>query len=289
MVSQDKYNSVRNQCSFVIRVDGEELEIPVSFGMTSDEIRTLYPFILPLANTKIPNPAVQFNEEVERGTYVPENEDEYNQMLIKCNEQSKFWYGKSEASLLDIAVRFALDIKLKGISELADIFDSSKVGENVKAVPISDEETEEIIHMLGIESEYESETDREDEIVSGESGSVMFDLYGDDKSLEYVTGEINRISTKLDERATDGTMDQKIAEDISNMSSNTSRINYPQDAIPDDGEVDLYDVRSGSNSGEQDDNAPTVSFMNDSGEEEDYMFDEEDEYDEEEPPDEDDT
>ena len=66
-----------NQCSITIRVDGEEIEIPIDFGHTADEIRKIYPFLLPLVQEKIKNPAIEFGEKVKQHVFDDYTDEEY--------------------------------------------------------------------------------------------------------------------------------------------------------------------------------------------------------------------
>lgn len=162
--SDEKY--VRNQCSLVIRVNGEETEIPVTFGMTSDEILMIYPFLMQLVNEKIENPALQFSRNEERGLYSNLSKEEYDAELCRMMAQSKFWYKKPEAGLLDIAIRFALDLKLKGFTELVDVFGQSSATESIKIKPLTQEEASVIMRQLNLEEPDQSETlDNPDESV----------------------------------------------------------------------------------------------------------------------------
>lgn len=141
---------VKNQCSLVIRVDGDEIEIPVTFGMTADEIRMIYPFLLPLVNAKILNPAVQFVKANEQGLLADLSEEDYRNELIRVTEQSKYWYEKPEAGLLDIAVRFAIDLKMKGIEDLDFIFNRAPVYDPMKIKPLTELEANMIMEKLHI-------------------------------------------------------------------------------------------------------------------------------------------
>lgn len=148
----DNNEYIRNQCSLIIRVDGDELEIPVTFGMTSDEIRALYPFLLPILNQKIENPMIQFNREEKRGVFADLSKEEYTAKLMRVVKQAKFWYDKSDAGLLDIAVRFACDLKLKGIAELSSIFGLTQ-DEAISVKPVTHEEAIIIMRQLNLTDE----------------------------------------------------------------------------------------------------------------------------------------
>ena len=197
-VQSDNKSLIRNQCSFLVRVDGEELEIPINFGMTADEIRQIYPYILSMAATKIENPAIIFANETKYGKYSDITDTEYADLLIKLKAQSKFWYDKPEASLLDIAIRFALDIKMKGIAELANIFETVSPIESIKAEPISDADADLIISRLNLETPTDHEHDAgEPALDPGQAGSNIVNIYDSTDADEYFSDELDKMTTKL--------------------------------------------------------------------------------------------
>ena len=141
----------KNQCSLVIRVEGNEIEIPVTFGMTADEIRMIYPFLLPLLNDKVLNPAVQFVKANEQGLLADLTDEEYRSELLRVTEQSKYWYDKPSAGILDIAIRFAVDVKMKGIADLDFIFNRSASYDPMKIKPLTEIEANTIMQKLRID------------------------------------------------------------------------------------------------------------------------------------------
>lgn len=194
----DSYS--RNQCSLMIRVDDESIEVPVNFGMTADEIKRLYPYLLQYASMPIKNPVVAFNETAKSGVFNDVTDEDYEKMIARMNEQSRFWFDKSDASLLDIAIRFALDIKLRGIAELADIFEPVSVIESVKVEPITDDEAEKIISEMGLETETDKEFDAGDEqdIPLGIAGGLDVNLYDSTEEDDYLSQELDAMEAKLE-------------------------------------------------------------------------------------------
>lgn len=145
--------NMQNQCSVVIRIDGKQIEIPVTFGMTSDEIRMVYPFLLQMMNDKLENPIMQFNRAKERGDFNSMPEDEYNRQLHRVVSQARYWYEKPEAGLLDIAMRFAVDIKLRGISDLESLFRIVPEYRPYDIRPVTEEEAFKILQNLKLADE----------------------------------------------------------------------------------------------------------------------------------------
>ncbi len=198
----DGYSS--NQCSLLVRVNGDELEVPLNFGMTSDEIVKLYPYILQFASVCIKNPSVEFGVDESSGKYAELSDEQLSAVVNKVNLQSRYWYGKSEASLLEIAIRFALDIKLRGIQELLDIFEPESTLDKFKkdgVDPVSDEEAEQIIRDLGLETDVDHEFDPGDEkdIPLGIAGQLHVNLYdsGFDEE-DFVSSELDDLEEHLD-------------------------------------------------------------------------------------------
>lgn len=211
-VSSEDNKYIRNQCSLVVRADGQEIEIPVTFGMTADEIRAIYPFLLPILNQKIENPAIQFSRSTKHGMFTELTEDEYNAELCKVMEQSKFWYDKSEAGLLDIAVRFALDMQMRGITTLSSIFASNN-GIPVKVRPVTKDEAVEIMRRLHIEAPDDIEDitgDKDfvdDRVEADDFDGINFDKVNDDIDLDDETSAdttSKAVSTYLDSAAQNG-------------------------------------------------------------------------------------
>lgn len=218
---------LRNQCSFLVRIDGEELEIPINFGLSADEIRQLYPFILAIANTKVENPAIVFANETKYGKYNDASDEEYSDLLVKMKAQSKFWYDKPEASLLDIAVRFALDIKMKGIAELASIFEVVSPLESIKAEPISDAESDLIISRLHLETAADHMHDSgEKTLDSGVGGNNTVNIYNSEDTDEF-------FSEDLDKAVLNGTKFEKIMADNLSEHSSDEYINPINPSIAD--------------------------------------------------------
>lgn len=241
----------RNQCSLIIRVDGEEIEVPVNFGMTADEIKTLYPFILPLVNNKIKSPALELAEQVKNGGYEGLSEADYDAMVAKMKLQSRFWFDKTSASLLEIAVRFALDIKLKGIAELADIFDTPLPVETIKAEPITDDEAEHIIRTMKLETatDYEHDAGDEVDIPLGIAGTLNVNLYSSGEAEDYLSQELDAMESKLD-------VEDKFAEildkDLSDVDEDTYKSEYKAGKYDEhrvkDGLLDMYSTDNESKS-----------------------------------------
>ena len=245
-MNDEKYS--RNQCSMIIRVDGEEVEVPINFGMTADEIRALYPYLLPLVNNRVQNPAVVFSEEARAGRYNGISDDEYYELLDAAKRQSRFWFDKTDASLLEIALRFAVDIKLKGIKELEEIFDTSISAEGIEAEPISEDESQHIINKMNLETptDYEFDPGDEQDIPLGVAGGLNVDLYNSGEDEDYLSQELDAMESKLDV--------QDKFEDIINSELNEDdyKSDYKAGKFEEhrvkDGLLDMYDESNESKS-----------------------------------------
>ena len=121
--SKNGYVLSRNQCSVLIRLDGEEIEVPVSFGLTPSEIRNLYPFLLQICNKKVKNPAMNFTSIAKDSAFDRLTDEDYDTLLKFVQKESLYWSSKPEASILELSMRIAVDIALdpdKGIRNVLE-------------------------------------------------------------------------------------------------------------------------------------------------------------------------
>lgn len=245
-VNDEKYS--RNQCSIIIRVDGEEIEVPINFGMTADEIKALYPYLLPLVNNRVKNPAVVFCKEARAGKYDTISDDEYYEALDAVKRQSRFWFDKIDASLLEIALRFAVDIKLKGIKELEDIFDTSISVEGIEAEPISEDESQHIINKMNLETptDYEFDPGDEQDVPLGVAGGLNVDLYNSGEDEDYLSQELDEMESKLDvQDKFEDIINSELDED--NYKSDYKAGRFEEHRVK-DGLLDMYDESNESKS-----------------------------------------
>lgn len=192
----DPKDYTRNQCVLVIRVDGEEIECPINFGLTADEIRELYPFLLQFASSKLRNPAVDFIKDSKDGKYTEFSDEAYTAMTERIQKQSQAWYGKHEDSLLNLAIRFAIDMKLRGYGYLYDLYlGADKPVLKNNAVP--DASVDEDIDL----EDEDIDVDLEPTIAAGSGGNVNFSLYGhNDESADFLSDELDKMESKLEVR-----------------------------------------------------------------------------------------
>lgn len=234
----------RNQCSLLIRVDGEELEVPVNFGLTADEIRAVYPYCAKLANTKIPNPALKFAKDAQDGRYNDMPEEEYAEVLEKIRNQSDFWYQKPEASLLELAIRFALDIQFKGIQSIQDAFATVTPFENIRVKEtVSKEEATKILKDAGMETDTDKEFDPGDErdVEMGTAGNMSVDIYGSGEDVDFLSKELDAIETAKAEDRFEKIIKDKQASDIPDKyKSKYKAKGFEEGQIGEDGLLDIY-------------------------------------------------
>lgn len=234
----------RNQCSLLIRVDGNELEIPVNFGLTADEIRAIYPYCAKLANTKIPNPTLKFVKDVRDGLYNDMSNEEYAEVLKKIRSQSDFWYQKSEASLLELAIRFALDIQFKDISAIQDVFSTVTPFENIKVKEtVSKEEAAKILKETGMETGTDKEFDPGDEhdVEMGSAGDVPVDIYDSGEDTDFLSKELDAIETaKVEDRFEKIIKDNQASDIPDKYKSKYKAKGFDEGQIGEDGLLDIY-------------------------------------------------
>lgn len=236
-------NYSRNQCSIVIRVDGEEVEIPINFGMTADEIRALYPYIIPLASDKIKNPVMDFSDKAKAGKYNGLSDVEYAEAVERVRKVSKFWFDKAEASLLEVTMRLAVDVKLRGIEELAELFDSQIAIDHIKTEPITDAEANNIIKSMNLETpvDYEHDPGDEQDIPLGIAGGLNVNLYSSGAEEDYLSQELDEMESKLD---VDDKFTKILDSDLADVDESTYKSEYKSGAYEDnqvkDGLLNMY-------------------------------------------------
>lgn len=247
-------NYSRNQCTLVIRVDGEEIEFPINFGLTADEIKELYPFIIEYTNRKILNPAVQFTKDIKKDAYANLSDDEYYDELKKAEYLARYWYGKHEESLLAVALRYALDIHIHGFSKLVAEDLSMANLADIKASDITDEEVETISKQLGLTSEFDNDFDPGDEkdVPVGAGGNLSFSLYSeDDTEADYLSDDLDRIESKLDVK---DKFKEVIDKDVDEIDADKYKTQYEAGKFKDDEVKDgLFTVYSDEKSSVFDD------------------------------------
>lgn len=187
----------RNQCSLLIRVDGQELEIPCNFGLTAQEIRTIYPHLAELANKKMQNPALQFSEKANRGDFDGMlDEEEYANLVESYRKQAAYWYQKPEASLLEVSIRLALDIYFKDIQEIQDVFATVTPVERIKVQgAVSKEEADRILQENNMTEDSKTHVDvpADEDVAKGSAGDVTVDIYGTGDIGDFVTKELEQM------------------------------------------------------------------------------------------------
>lgn len=233
----------RNQCSIIIRVDDESIELPINFGLTADEIRTLYPFMIDLTTSKVGNPAIDFSNKAKMGQYDNLSDKEYGELVNHTKKLSKYWYDKGEASLLEIAMRIAVDIKLKGIDELRELFEDEISVDNIKYDTISSEEADTIVKDMNLESPIDSEHDPGDEqdIPLGIAGGLNVNLYASGEEEDYLSQELDEMESKLD---VDDKFSKIIDSDLADVDESKYKSEYKAGAYDTnrvkDGLLDMY-------------------------------------------------
>lgn len=234
----NKSNYSRNQCSLIVRVDGKELEIPCNFGMTANEIRAIYPFLAQLANAPVKNPALQFHEDAAKGIYSDMNDEEYADLVDDYRRQSAYWYNKPEASLLDIAIRMALDIQFKGVQEIQHAFMDPVNYRKLRQEQVTDEEADKILKEAGMDSEIpDVDMSGELDVENGIAGSVAVDIYGTGDAGEFMSEQLD----KMDAERHEDRFDKIINDDIPDKYKSTYKPDgFKEGQIGEDGLLDMY-------------------------------------------------
>ena len=234
----------RNQCSLLIRVDGQELEVPCNFGLTAQEIKTIYPHLAEIANKKMKNPALSFEEKSKRGDFNDLPEAEYADLLDAYRKQAAYWYQKPEASLLDVAIRLALDIYFKDIQEIQDAFETVTPFERIKTPGVvSTEEADRILENANMTEDAKTQVDAigEDDVKKGSAGNVPVDIYGTGESTDFVSEELDKLHTEQAEDTFEKIVSSDIPMDLPDGYQPTYKSGgLEEHQIDEDGLLDLY-------------------------------------------------
>lgn len=174
-------NYSRNQCALVLRMDGEEMYIPLDFGRSLDEVRAIYPYLLEMFQSRIANPAVKFQADVAAGKYEGMPKEEYYAKLELMKKASMLFYNRAEENLLTVAIRFAVDMKLRGVDELYWLFETVAPPERINAKALRPDEAERVLDEHRMVHPVEREFDAGDEVdvAPGIGGGLGVDIYGE--------------------------------------------------------------------------------------------------------------
>ena len=265
----NRENYSRNQCTLLIRVDGNELEIPVNFVLSAHEINAIYPYLAKLANTKIVNPALKFADESADGRYTDLPEAEYAKLVEVYHKQSEYWYQKPEASLLDLAIRFALDIQFKGIQEIQDAFSTVTPFEHIKmAQTVSKEEANAILKDAGMEADSETEADMDEKDVEmGIAGNVPVDIYGTGDDGDFLSKELDEMNAAhvedRFEKIVNGDVSDEKPDIPDRYKSNYKAGGFNEGQIGENGLLDLYATNGSSDAifGDEPDDGSTAEEL----------------------------
>lgn len=204
-----------NQCAMLIRIDGDELFVPLNFNMTADEIREIYPYLLQMFNNRISNPSLDFQAMVRNKEYKGMSDEEYDARLEASKEISRLWYGKSDASLLAIAIRLCVDLKFRGLSELRYLFDTAtkkpmkpmkeRLEVGVESLPsskelkLSSEEARQVLidHGLLTPTDEKFDPGTEQDVPLGVAGDNAVNLYNSGAEAEYMGAELDAREQRL--------------------------------------------------------------------------------------------
>lgn len=234
----------RNQCSLLIRVDGQELEIPCNFGLTAQEIKAIYPHLAEISNKMMRNPALAFEEKSREGAFSDLTDEEYAKLVDAYRKQAAYWYQKPEASLLDVAIRLALDIYFKDIQEVQDAFETVTPFERIQTTgAVSAEEADHILQAANMTEDSKTHADVSDEadVKKGSAGNVPVDIYGTGESTDFVSEELDKLHTEQAEDAFEKIVSTEIPTDVSDDYKSTYKAGGLEDGqIDGDGLLDLY-------------------------------------------------
>jgi hypothetical protein len=162
-------------------------------------------------NKRIENPTQQFQRDTEKGLFNDMSDDDYADYVERLKQVALYWYNKADANLLELAIRFAIDIQLKGIESLQHVFDMSRYDRvKVSAEDITDEE------VAAYMDEIVPEDDKFAERGTDVAGNREFNLYGSDEEDDF------HYFDELDKAESEAAVEDKIEEIIQADKENDS-------------------------------------------------------------------
>lgn len=259
-MADEKIISSRAFSKFELHIesDGNELNIPINLGMSDEEVRKIYPYLLSISRME-DNPMIKFAKMQESGEinkYTPEEQEKYE---MWANRMSRYWYGKPSTSLLDIAIGLAIDMKFHGtrLGDIEDVPDNEYEGNmsnpmNPEPDALSKSET------IGLENEYNIGPDAEAPVTLGDSnakhsvsaGNIEVNIYGDESVDDFLSSQLDQMESKLDYKDRFAEMIQKdyessnISEDRYKLQSIKGKTISDDDIDKDSGLLVLYDDTS---------------------------------------------
>lgn len=216
-----------SKCELHIEIDGNELNIPLNFGMTDEEVRKLYPYLLSVSSTEN-NPMISYAALKESGKLEEYPEDVRERYEQWAKRMSKYWYDKPTTSLLDVGIGLALDMKYHGVM-LGDVIDPPETAyDGFMENPINPDPqliTED--EIIAIEEKYNIKPNSQAAMTLKGVNEKHSDIAGNvDVNLYNSTAEDDFISAELDALEADIVKEDPFAAIIENDYNNANKARY---------------------------------------------------------------
>lgn len=184
-----------SKCELVIYIDGNKLRLPINFGMSDDEMRAIYPYLLTLAKPEA-NPMIRYLESKKAGKFDNLSEAEKSDYINWTRRLARYWYDKPTTSLLDVAIGLAIDIKLNGyIPSLSDECEPADEGEEILNRNCGDITEEEVTETIGKYDPEILDIEEEDREERAAAGSLNIDMYGSESYGDFISEELDKAET----------------------------------------------------------------------------------------------
>lgn len=199
LISPSEFSS----CELRIKIDGNELNIPINFGMSDDEVRKLYPYMLKISRME-DNPLPALLAKKEAGEF-DGDEAAYDETLRKTEELARYWYDKPTSSLLDIGIGIAIDLYMRnGLIDvgpfkvdpnITSMFESAPAIDNAK--PAAADEIDAVERVYGLVPDSDGKLTINDELqMHTDIAGGIFSMYGDDGKYDFVSEQLSELEKK---------------------------------------------------------------------------------------------
>lgn len=194
-----------SKCELHIEIDGNTLNVPLNFGMTDEEVRKIYPYLLSVSSLEN-NPMIGYAALKESGKLDEYPEELRNRYEKWAKRMSQYWFGKPTTSLFDVALNLALDMKYHGVM-LGDIIDPPETAyDGFMENPMNpDPELITEDEIVAIEEKYNIKPNKDaamtlngvNEKHSGVAGNIDVNVYGSNPEDDFVSAELDALEADI--------------------------------------------------------------------------------------------
>lgn len=187
-----------SKCELLVQMDGQELRIPINFGMSDVDVRKIYPYLLSMSRIE-DNPMAAFQARKDAGEFKDMSPDAYEAALQNAEKMARYWYERPTSSIMDVAIGIGIDFALrKGQIEIDPLMQEPAVN-TLSDYAVADQENKPLSpnETIAVERKYGMSPDAEGQLTlrgevnphKGVSGDG-FKMYGDDTMFQFMSKEL---------------------------------------------------------------------------------------------------